>query len=433
MRILHVCESYPPDYGGGAGVYAADICRELARHGHEVRVLAVEASGGTDYSVRSDIQADVTVRRVTLGTFATRDPEGWALGLLGYRRHEARIDALIRSELALWAPDVVHLHTTRAFGEQQFFTLESLGVPVVAMAHESWLICMRLMLLKSPESTSCPGPTLVRCASCLYSHYDRPWMAVAKLPWRLIRQGALPLYRLRRRERARRVPSVVIAYSRFMKETLRKHVNMVRYIPLGVAHPPSMPPRPSRPRTPFRFGFFAGGQPSKGLPDVLTAMRELRKRNLAAELYVWGNDGGRVLDLIAAHGSEGMARFRGSYSAESMWDAYAEVDAAVMATRMTEAFGRIPQEAALSGIPAIVPAVGGLTEQIRNGVDGLIFRFQDATSLARQMERLVLEPGLYASLASNLWSVRSTSEAVGDIEAVYRDVLQEHAMAERRP
>jgi hypothetical protein len=85
MRILHVCESYPPDYGGGAGVYAADICQGLARHGHEVRVLAVEASGGSDYSVRTDLQGGVSVRRVTLGAFATRDPEGWGLGLRGYR------------------------------------------------------------------------------------------------------------------------------------------------------------------------------------------------------------------------------------------------------------------------------------------------------------------------------------------------------------
>ena len=422
MRILHVCESYPPDYGGGAGVYTADICQGQARHGHEVRVLAVEADGGSDYSVRTDLQGGVSVRRVTLGAFATRDPEGWGLGLRGYREHEVRVDALIRSEVGAWAPDIVHLHTTRPFGEQPFFTLKSLSVPTVAMAHEAWLICMRLMLLRSPGSTLCHGPTRVGCTTCLYTHYDPPW-AMAKLPWRLVRQGVLPLYRLRRRHRARLVPTVVIAYSRFMTEVLRGYLPEVRYIPLGVAHPPSMPPRPTRPRVPFRFGFFAGAQPVKGLTDVLSAMRQLRQPGVLAELHIWGNDGDRVQQLIAAQGASEVARFRGSYTADSMWSAYAEVDAAVMATRMTEAYGRIPQEAALSGIPSIVPAVGGLTEQIRDGVDGLLFAFQDADGLARQMERLVREPSLYASLASNLWPVRNTIDAVADIEAVYTAVL----------
>lgn len=432
MRILHICESYPPQYGGGAGVYTADICRELVLRGHDVRVLSVEPAGGSDYSVRSDVQAGVTVRRVTLGVFATRDPEGWGLGLMGYQAHEARVDALIRSEVGAWPPDVVHLHTTRPFGEQPFFTLPSLGVPMVAMAHEAWLICMRLMLLRSPSSAPCKGPTPVGCTTCLYTHYDPPW-AIAKLPWRLVRQGMLPLYRLRRRQSARLLPAVVIAYSRFMAEILGRHIPDVRYIPLGVAHPPSMPPRHTRPRAPFRFGFFAGAQPAKGLPDVLAAMRVVRLKGIAAELHIWGNDGDRVMELIAASGSSEFARFRGSYGADSMWSAYTQVDAAVMATRMTEAYGRIPQEAALSGIPSIVPAVGGLTEQIRDGIDGLLFRFQDASSLARQMERLAREPSLYTTLASNLWPVRNTVDAVADIEAVYGEVLRVPGKARPQP
>src|SRR3954452_11079152 len=52
LRIWQIAESYPPDYGGGAGIAIHDVCHALSQRGHEVRVLCTEARDADPYTVR---------------------------------------------------------------------------------------------------------------------------------------------------------------------------------------------------------------------------------------------------------------------------------------------------------------------------------------------------------------------------------------------
>jgi glycosyltransferase involved in cell wall biosynthesis len=112
------------------------------------------------------------------------------------------------------------------------------------------------------------------------------------------------------------------------------------------------------------------------------------------------------------------------FSPEDRWVALSEIDALLMATQDAEPFGRVVQEAAAAGAPTIGPAVGGITEQIRDGVDGLLYRFRDQAHLESQMARLLTEAGLFRRLTTNLWRVVDTREAVRAVEAFYFQVLQ---------
>src|SRR4026208_1245408 len=123
LRILHIAETYPPDYGGGAAIYIQDVSRALAERGHEVRVLCSENSDSQPYTVRTDYDGAVRVDRVNLPYFKTRDPEGWQLGFAAWRRHERRIGELVNSFLADWRPDLVHYSAARPFGVECLLTI----------------------------------------------------------------------------------------------------------------------------------------------------------------------------------------------------------------------------------------------------------------------------------------------------------------------
>src|SRR5690242_3741527 len=88
LRLLHVSESYPPDYGGGAGIAIHDVCHALAERGHEVNVLCTEAREAEPYSVRDDQDGGIRIKRVNLPYFNREDPDGWELGLRRWRAHE---------------------------------------------------------------------------------------------------------------------------------------------------------------------------------------------------------------------------------------------------------------------------------------------------------------------------------------------------------
>jgi glycosyltransferase involved in cell wall biosynthesis len=427
LRVWHIAELYPPDYGGGAAVYIRDVCRFLADRGHEVRVLCTEDSDRPPYSIRTEYDGAVRVDRLSLPHFRRHDPGGWMLGLRGWRRHQKRIMTLAGELLATWTPDLVQFHTPHALYEECSAVIERHEVPVVGMLHCAWLICPRLRLIRSPGSTSCSGPAPLKCLGCLYSHWDGSWSrAGLKLPWRLMKLGAYPAYRLWSRTETRKHVSGLIAYSEFMRTVHDGLVpGSVQHISLGIDLADRPAGRPVRPRTPLRFGFIGGFQEHKGIWDVLDAAARLNRRGLAFELHIWGpnQDPGPVRQ----RGLEERVVLHGMFAPREKWSVYEQFDVLLMATRDQEPYGRVIQEAAAAGAPSIAPATGGIAEQIRDGFDGLLFRVRDSADLEAKMERVVSEPPVVARLSENLWPVIDTRDAVARIEEFYYQLIQGHA------
>jgi D-inositol-3-phosphate glycosyltransferase len=117
------------------------------------------------------------------------------------------------------------------------------------------------------------------------------------------------------------------------------------------------------------------------------------------------------------------------YQPTEMWEVYCAIDVAVMATTVCEPFGRIPLEARAVGAPTIAPAIGGLRESIRHGVDGLLYRFGDSKDLELQMRRILTEQGLYRKLCTGLQPVLDTRARGEALEAVYRAILSDSTAA----
>lgn len=429
LRIWYVAESYPPQYGGGGVIFLRDVCHTMASRGHEVRVFCIEDNDTENFTIRTDYDGSIRIDRLNLPYFNRIDPEGWQLGLRRWRRHQQRVRSIIDKQLEEWMPDIVHYNTTRPLGEEVFFAIKRHGLPTVALLHEAWLICARLMLLESPTSQPCDGPGVLRCLECMYSQYDGSRArSLIKLPWRFLKLGAYPAYRLWRRREARKSLVGAVGYSQFMTEKHQGHVpGNVKHIPLGLNLDGCPTERASRPHSPLRFGFIAGFQPTKGILHILDAAQNLKREGLSFEVHVWGPGQDRGRDEIASRGLEDCIILRGMYSLDQIWDVYSQIDVAIMATLVCEPFGRVIQEAAAVGAPTIGSKVGGIAEQIRDGVDGLLYEFRNPDDLEAKMRRVLTEPDLLPYLISNLPTVKDTRVMAVAVEDFYYDVLNSAA------
>jgi glycosyltransferase involved in cell wall biosynthesis len=400
------------------------VCRSLAQRGHQVRVLCVDYQGGSPYSIRTEFDGNVRIDRVSLPYFKQQDPDGWRVGLFSWRRHQRRVDKLVRELLAEWKPDLVGYNTVRQLGEQALKTISADGIPIVATLYEAWLICARLMLLRSPVTSECGGPSPLKCLNCMYSHYDGTQSrAMLKLPWRILKLGIYPAYRLWRRFSVRRVVTGAVAISEFMASVNRSLLKDVRHINPGIDLAGLPTTRPQRPRHPLRFGFVGGFQPTKGIDHILAAVRSLKESGLAFELHVWGPGTGEESARQSIQGMEEHVFLRGMYAFEDRWSVYGEIDVALMATKVCEPLGLVPLEAAATGAPTIASAVGGIVESIRDEVDGLLYAFMDAKDLERQMRRILTEPDLVQRLTANLQAVIDSRTAIVALEEYYYSVL----------
>jgi len=423
LRVLQVAENYPPQYGGGAGVVIRDVCHALATIGHELRVLSVESRQAPAFAARVEYDGPIRVERVNLPYFMDQDPEGWRLGVLAWRKHERRVTQLFDEQLANWRPDIVQYNATRPFGEAGPLAVYRHAVPMVAMLHEAWFICPRMMLLRSPLAEPCSGPAALKCTECMYSEYDGGHTRTAvKFPWRLAKLRAYPAYRLWRRRSARRALAGAIGYSNFMVRVHQPHMRgRVDYLPVGVNLEGLPDQIPERPRSPFRFGFLAGGQSTKGAWDLLDAAANLKLADLDFEIHIWGPGQEGLPSEIEARGIQERVVLRGTFDREARWSVYQEIDVVVVPTTVAEPATRIPHEAAAAGVPSLASNVGGNPESV--GVNGLLFQFKDVTDLARQMRRLLEEPGLYEGLRDGISRPPDTRTKGAEVEATYRAVL----------
>src|SRR5262249_32560421 len=55
-----------------------------------------------------------------------------------------------------------------------------------------------------------------------------------------------------------------------------------------------------------------------------------------------------------------------------------------------------------AGLPVVATPMGGLSEQIHDGVNGTLADRADAPALASAIKRLLLDPGLYRSICTRL-------------------------------
>lgn len=426
MKIWHVAEVYPPDYGGGAALTVQAFCRMLAARGHEVRVLCTEKSENAPYTIQDEVQDGVRISRATMPTrFGKCDPEGWGLGLSGWRAHEQQIAALLKRHLADWQPDVAHYHTARPFGEICIPTIAQSGVPVVTTLHDGWLICPRLYLLRSPDSQPCSGPSPVGCVRCMYSHYDRSaFQAVAKLPWRVFRQGLLPAVRLPQRRNARRQVTRITAPAKWLAAIHQPHVERpIQFLPLGIDLDGLPQSRPARGAGVIRFGFVGGFQPHKGIRHLLRAAQNLKKRGLQFELQLWGPVSPGAERMLEEYELGGCGQLRGAFTPADRWQTYGAMDVLVVATTVCEPFGLVIQEARAMGRPSIAPNLGGPAEQIQDGQDGLLYQFREPADLEKQMARLIECPELLAQLTHQQPPPLMIQDTITALEQVYAELL----------
>ncbi|MNB74825.1 Alpha-D-kanosaminyltransferase [compost metagenome] len=142
--------------------------------------------------------------------------------------------------------------------------------------------------------------------------------------------------------------------------------------------------------------------PAKGIDVLFRACAELKQRGLEYVLHIIG-DGPSRADL------ENLARSLGIYN-ETIFYGYTLhpeefmpfFDIFVLPSR-AEAFGSVFAEAALSCLALVGTEVGGIPEQIEDGVNGLLVQPDDVTALADALEKVITDPSYRYELSRSAW------------------------------
>lgn len=162
--------------------------------------------------------------------------------------------------------------------------------------------------------------------------------------------------------------------------------------------------------------------PAKGLDILLQACSELKRRGHSFVLHLIG-DGPIRVEL------ERMAVDLNIYE-ETIFYGYMLhpeefmpfFDIFVLPSR-AEAFGSVFAEAALCCLALVGTDVGGIAEQIDDGVNGLLVPVDDVQALADALEKVMSDPDYRYQLARSAWlkakSAYSLQRVIGQLEQLY--------------
>ena len=383
MKICFLCAEYPPVPHGGAGTFTQVMARELARAGHDVRVVGL-------YDQRVDApdrETDCGVSVWRLRTPAHRG--GWVAGRIALYR-------LVKQWVREGAVEIVDAPDH----EGPFAGWPRLPVPLVLRAGGSYSYFF--------HELGQPSQTLTFHIERLSYRRADAWIAKS--------------------EYIGRVTKALFS--------LRYGPHATLYNPVDV--PAEAPQFHTRGR---RDVVFTGTlTPKKGVISLIDAWPAVHARVPGAQLHIYGKDGvspsgTSMMSYLRARLPEPHAssvHFYDHVSRSTIASALGSARAAVFPS-YAEGFAWAPLEAMAGGCPTIYSKRGSGPELMVHGHDGLLVDPDDAGDIAASAIRLLEDDELAQTLGANgrerVVSSFSVQKLVPANELFYRAVIQSFTRA----
>ena len=165
--------------------------------------------------------------------------------------------------------------------------------------------------------------------------------------------------------------------------------------------------------------------PAKGLDILLHACAELKARGQAFVLHIIGDGPIRPeLEQLALQLNlyDDIIFYGYMLHPEEFMPFF---DVFVLPSR-AEAFGSVFAEAALCWLALIGTDVGGIAEQIEDGINGLLVPPENPIALADALEKVISDPSFRYNLARAAWNkakkVYSLQRVISQLKQVYLEV-----------
>lgn len=446
---MFAAHQFFPDHRAGTEVITQGLARSLAARGHETAVFAAKRSvpfsdlspGDTEnYTVEG-----VPIRRVG------RPRESFSRPFRLNYENPAMAETL-RTYIREYRPDVVHFMHFQGLTAAAIQAVKEAGIPAVYTATDFWAVCP-VVDLRRHDGVMCTGPDPGHCPRCLASrrtgsrvasivrHVPGPfWRAAAAasklsarpLPLRQVRDLAERPAHIRTR-----INSLdrVLAPTRLTRDLLVENgvdASLIEVSHYGVdTSNVEGASRRENPGAGVRFGFVGTLAPHKGVDLLVRAFRQL-PADSDATLQVHG--GGEEFELFQAglkklvH-DDPRITLAGPFPPSRVGEVLAGIDVLVVPSRWYENTPMVIYEAFAGGVPVVATDLGGISEVVEPGKNGLLFPLDDEESLTNSLRRLVEAPDLIGKLHSGIGPVKTVEESAEEMEKIYRGLLDKKSPA----
>lgn len=174
---------------------------------------------------------------------------------------------------------------------------------------------------------------------------------------------------------------------------------------------------------PLRLMFLGRISHFKGLHLLLKALQGLSEELVTLDIY------GQPADEVYGEACRLMVKgrtnihWKGMLAQEEVVTSMQHYDVLCLCSTFSEMSPLVIQEAFAAGIPVIASKVYGNQEQIKHGVNGLLFDFNDVNSLRVQIQACIQDRLLLKRLAHNIKPPTDFSRVTAAYYQLYQNLL----------
>jgi len=474
-RVLLTAHKFFPEHKAGTEVLTLKIAQELQQRGYEVKVVAANPP-------------DLDARRQSVDTPAAESKitsdyefEGVPVHIIeeglrlkefkfSFEYYHPHIKAHFAKLLQEFKPDIVQLVHAQNLSASVIEACHEYSAPVVFYSTDFWFVCP-IVQLKRPDGAVCrgPGPLALKCLDCytprllppdqeiveaVASKYPAIGAGVGSLGPPLKNLATFALSNLYRAVKAPAAIQATLARPNLLKNSANSLARilvptklmrdifvengidsaLIKHVPFGIDTSKLNDHQKKVPSEQVRIGYIGTFFEHKGVDLLVRAFLSLPD-NLAcqAQLKLYGdvNQFPQYVGLLKKLVAESPARgesvsFLGTFPNDQLGSVLEEIDVLVVPSRWYENTPLVMQSALATLTPLIVTDLGGMSELVKHGENGLLFKLNDYQSLLQQLTAVLQDRSLLPKFAGNIKPERTVAQMVDDIESVYEELLIVH-------
>ena len=374
MKILHVHDKQQSV--GGVRTYLRELLAALRHEGHENVVVRLQR--GVKGIHRED------------GEYLVRSSVGPLSSAIAFRG----LEDVIQTERS----DLIHLHSIFTTMGPAAMRRLSLLLPTVLTLHDihplySWG-------LKVPSDGLAAGEMRRLVRRFTRGH-------AATLVSRIKQASAWPLRRLLARE-YRRLDIILVANSYFREELLARRFDprKLRFIPFFTSKGPAIGRGRDNggdtgPPDPPVILFVGRLSEEKGILSFIAMLDLIRDSRWVAEIVGEGPQEEGARRLVEALRLGGRVFFRGPVAFDELDPYYRRCRVVVVPSVIPENFVLVGLESLAFAKPVVAFRVSGITEWLRDGVNGFLVEPNDLQAMGNRVRRVLESDSLAAELGRN--------------------------------
>lgn len=462
MRILLVSDGKYPEYVNGVSNYLNAFARQLS-HYATVSILYVQNSKlfGKPYT-RSFKNQGIFYFGIQNSPLFLGDSLENPCGNL----YQKELEKLFRRILLKFRPNLVHIHELHRMPASIVDHCKEFDIPVVITLHDYWYLCP-LFQLFTPQEKICSGPNSGRnCAvTCLAGDpltrlYRRclrisqgtgidillrrarnSYKRLRKEPlWQTSRYHIVPqnhrniklrrkIYELgTRQSQLKRILSEANALHAVSNACAQKYIQHgvqeenIKVLQLGLPAKDFLRPKiKTFDQPPLKIGFLGTFGPIKGAQLLLEVAEHFTPQSV--EFHFFGK--AREEDIVLINLYAGKSRnifYHGKYAPEDLQGIFDKFHLLVIPSLWVETLGLIGLEAQAAGVPVLASDVGGMTDYVKEGQNGMLFQQGSVSALTERVNQFLQAPELVEKLSRNAIEPLSMRDHCRDMDQLYQEV-----------